>query len=218
MIGKEVYMVDYVRTPFSRARPRTPPRDAFSDIPGVELAAETLINMFDVRLKDKVEKKEVGEYIFGCGMPIGENFLASGKLALWLAKFPNEIPAFATERQCGSGMTALHHGVMDIAMGYCDTVLITGMESQTREPMHNNKNLSFNTKVVDPRSRWYNGDLDIITGMVMIQTAQKLWEEESDHFSKEDMDKIGARSHRLAAEAQEAGFFKDEIVPIMAHE
>src|SRR6056297_1269587 len=116
MIGKEVYLVDYVRTPFSRARPRKPERDVFSDYFGVELAALTIKNMFEDRLNGKVPKKHVGEYLFGCAMPYWENTLFSGKTALWLAQFPNEIPAIALERQCGSGMTAMHHGIMDIAM------------------------------------------------------------------------------------------------------
>ena len=36
-------------------------------------------------------------------------------------------------------------------------------------------------------------------------------------FTKEDNDRFSVRSHNLAAKAQEDGFFKGEIVPIMAH-
>ena len=51
----------------------------------------------------------------------------------------------------------------------------------------------------------------------MLQTAQKLYEQEVPKFTKEDMDKYGARSHNLTIENQENGWFKDELVPIMGH-
>ena len=51
----------------------------------------------------------------------------------------------------------------------------------------------------------------------MLQTAQKLHEMNADIFSKEDNDRFSVRSHQLAGKAQEDGFFKDEIVPIMGH-
>ena len=72
-------MVDYVRTPFSRARPRKPERDAFSDIPGVRLVASTLNNMIDERLKGKVTRDEVDHFIMGNAFQLGDNFAVSGK-------------------------------------------------------------------------------------------------------------------------------------------
>ena len=59
---KEVYLVDYIRTPFSRARPRTPKRDAFSEISGTRLVSETFNNLFDVRLKDKITRDARSRY------------------------------------------------------------------------------------------------------------------------------------------------------------
>ena len=49
----EVYITDYVRTPFSRSRPKSRARSAFSEIRGDQLAGLTLRNMFEVRLKGK---------------------------------------------------------------------------------------------------------------------------------------------------------------------
>ncbi len=217
MALNDVYMVDYVRTPFSRARPRKPERDAFSDIPGVRLVAATLNNMMDVRLKDKVTRDEVDQFILGSAMQLGDNVTVSGKWALWEARFPHTVPAFTTERQCGSGMTAMHQAFMSIAMGYEDTVIASGFEHQTREPMHNNRHLIVDFAVANPMSSWYNPDLDVMGSMSMLVTAQKLFEMNVDKFTKEDMDKYGVRSHNLAEQAIDAGFFKDEIVPVLGH-
>jgi len=51
----------------------------------------------------------------------------------------------------------------------------------------------------------------------MLQTAQKLYEQEVPKFTKEDLDKFGVRSHNLAVKSHEDGYFKDEIIPIEGH-
>jgi len=210
-------MVDYVRTPFSRARPRKTERDAFSDIPGVRLVATTLNTMMDERLTGKVSRDEVDQFIMGNAFQVGDNITFSGKLALWEAKFPHETPAFLVERQCGSGMTAMHQAFMNIKLGYEDITICSSFEHQTREPMHNNKHLLPDIASALPMSQWYNSDLDFMGSLNMLVTAQKLYEMNIDHFTKEDMDKYGVRSHNLAEEALNSGYFKDEIVPILGH-
>ncbi len=213
----DVYLVEYVRTPFSRARPRKPERDAFSDISGTKLVAETLNYMFDKKLDGKLNKKDVDSFILGNAMQVGSNFPISGKIPLWLAGFPHEIPAYSIDRQCGSGMTALHQGFMSIAQGYESCVIASGFEHQTMEPMHNNRHVIPEAAMAHPWSRWNNKDLDFFTSVNMIQTAQKLYEQEIDHFTKEDLDNYGCRSHNLAEKAINDGFFKGEICPILGH-
>ena len=44
---KEVVMVDYARTAFSRSRPKQPERDVFGVIRGDELLAELWMKFFD---------------------------------------------------------------------------------------------------------------------------------------------------------------------------
>ena len=59
---KEVWLIDYARTPFSRSRPTQPERDVFGEIRGDALLAELLMKFFDEKLADKgVEKKDIGE-------------------------------------------------------------------------------------------------------------------------------------------------------------
>lgn len=214
---QDVYLVDYVRTPFSRARPRSPHRDAFSEIPGVRLVAETLNNLMDVRLNDKIQRSEIDQFIMGCGYQFGDNYAISGRIPLFLAKFPDTTPAFMTERQCGSGMTALHQAFMSIKLGFEDIVIASSFEHQTREPMHNNKHIQLDLAVGNPMSKWYRPDMDFFGAMSMIQTAQKLYELRIDQFTKEDLDKYGVRSHNLAEKYLEKGFFEDEITPILGH-
>jgi acetyl-CoA C-acetyltransferase len=57
---------------------------------------------------------------------------------------------------------------------------------------------------------------DMMTTMNMGLTAEKLFSQTD--FTKEDMDRWGARSHQRAAKAQAEGFFEDEILPIEAEQ
>ncbi len=214
----DVYLVDYIRTPFSRARPRTPLRDAFHEISGTRLVAETFNNMLDVRLKNKVLREEIDHILMGQATNFGKNFSFSGRLAAFLARFPDKIPAVSLDRQCGSGMTAMHQAFMQIKLGYDDIILATAFEHHTQEPMHNNPHISPDLSVGNPMSSWNNPDADLFTAGSMIQTAQKLFEMRMDVFTKEDLDQYGVRSHNLAEKYTEAGFFKGEIVPILGHE
>ena len=44
---KEVWLIDYARTAFSRSRGKQPERDVFGEIRGDELLAELLMKFFD---------------------------------------------------------------------------------------------------------------------------------------------------------------------------
>ena len=50
---KEVWLIDYARTAFSRSRGKQPERDVFGEIRGDELLAKLLINLFYEKLADK---------------------------------------------------------------------------------------------------------------------------------------------------------------------
>jgi acetyl-CoA C-acetyltransferase len=60
-----------------------------------------------------------------------------------------------------------------------------------------------------PEHQKYN----LKTGLSMIQTAQKLWEQNPD-ITREDMDQFSLDSHAKAIKAREEGFFDEEILPI----
>ncbi|MBN1803307.1 MAG: acetyl-CoA C-acyltransferase [Candidatus Lokiarchaeota archaeon] len=224
---KDVYMVDYIRTPFSRSRPGNRNGSAFSELRGEQLVAFTLRNMFEERLKGKVEKNEISEFLLGCSLPIGSNWAYAGRNALFAGNMPYTVPSVVFDRQCGSAMAAMHHGMMEIMLGYADTILVSGMEHMYKEPMQFELQKHWIPPVYlvmesfnGTPNPWYRHDVDITTSLQMVQTAQKLLEEEvkSDRpFTREEMDRWGVRSHELAAKALKEGYFKDELLPVMAH-
>jgi len=212
---KEIWLVDYARTAFSRSRPAQPERDVFGEIRGDALLAELLMKFFDGRVADKgIEKKDIEEVSVGVAAGVLENWTYGGRIPLFLAGFPFEVPSFFIDRQCGSAGSGMHVDIMEIMTGQIKTALATGFEHMTRV---RGKGTDPNISTAKKDSIFYRPDLDLQTTFNMLQTAQKLYEEEVPKFTKEDLDKFGVRSHNLAVKSHEDGFFKGEIIPIEGH-
>ncbi len=218
---KDVYMVDYVRTPFSRSRPGNRERSAFSEVTSDMLVGYTLRNLFEERLKGKLNPEEVSEFGLGCSFQVGTNWAYTGRNAWFAGGMPYTVPSIAFDRACGSSMTAMHHGIMSIQTSNADIFIASGVEHMYLEPM----DLAHQKCIKGPGhlivkkegNQWYRGDIDIMTGYNMIQTAQKLAELEHSHITRQMMAEFAVKSHEWASNALEEGFFKGEIVPVMGH-
>jgi len=214
---KEVWLIDYARTAFSRSRPRQPERDVFGEIRGDELLATLLMKFFDEKLADKgITKEDVDEITVGSAMGVGENWSYGGRNSTFLADFPFRASSVFLDKQCGSAGAGMHMGIMEIMTGFSKCVLSTGVEHMTRVSMQNT-HITPNLKIIDKKSEWYRPRQDFMVTSNMLQTAQKLYEQEIPAFTKEDMDKIGVRAHNLTVKNAEEGWFKGEIIPIEGH-
>ena len=212
---KKVWLVDYARTAFSRSRSTQPERDVFGEIRGDELLAELLMKFFDGKLAEKgIKKSDIEEVSIGVASGVLENWTYGGRGPLFLAGFPYEVPSFFIDRQCASAGSGMHVGIMEIMTGNSNCVLTTGFEHMTRvRGIGIDRNYSTENK----ESKFYRPELDLQTSFNMLQTAQKLYEEEIPRFTKEDLDKFGVRSHNLAIKSQEDGYFRGEIIGIEGH-
>jgi len=206
---RDVVLVDYLRTPISRSRPNQPERDVLHNIPADHLLALVLK---EVIARAKFDPNEIDELIVGCANQVKENFPYGGRHAVFLACLPETVAAMAVDRQCGSSMTSVHIGAMEIMTGNSDIVIAAGMEHMTRIPRGTDltrKKRELEDENLYPDQAKY----DLKTGFTMIQTAQQLWEQNPD-ISREDMDMWSITSHERAIKAREEGFFDGEILPI----
>ncbi|MFX0142142.1 MAG: acetyl-CoA C-acyltransferase, partial [Candidatus Hodarchaeota archaeon] len=212
---KEVWIIDYARTAFSRCRPRQPERDVFGDRRGDELLADLLIKFFDEKLADKgIERKDIEEVSIGVAAGVLESWTYGGRTPLFLSGFPVHVPSFSIDRQCASAGSGMNLIALKVMTGMAKCVLATGFEHMGRDRGEGAKP---NLNVIVKKSKYYREDLDMTTAFNMLQTAQKLYEQEVPTFTKEDMDKFGVRSHNLTVKSQEAGWFKGEIIPVEGH-
>ncbi len=149
-----------------------------------------------------------------------------------LAGLPLEVPAFNTNRQCGSSMETFHRITMGIMTGTIDCGISLGIErmgrglgggggpARTRVTEFNPNVLKMNDV---QRNMAHDHDdvfsvpfpdyiLDSPPMQAMIQTAQNA--AECYGISREALDAFSAESHRRTHEAHESGIYKDEIIPL----
>ena len=169
---RDAYVADYLRLPFSRARPSQPERDVYNSL-RMDQALCLLIKRILERTAFRPE--EVGDVITGCAFQTGENWLYGGRHPVLLAGLPVSVPSMGMDRACASSMNAAAEGAMEIMTGNSDVVLAGGMEHLTHIPMANNPALAPNTRLLT-RPEYMKYQMN--AGYSMGLTAEKLAEEE----------------------------------------
>jgi acetyl-CoA C-acetyltransferase len=208
---KEVVIAGYLRTAQSRSRPRDPERDWFHKMRGDDLLAQLMPAL--MRRLD-LKPAELDDFITGCAMGVSENWTYGGRFPVFLANFPETLPAKFVDQQCGSSMAAIHVGYMEVATGNADIVMASGFEHMTRVPMGASPEAISPNMALMSDAKYKHWDF--ATTMSMGLTAEKLFSQ--THCTKEDMDAWGVRAHQLATKAQEEGFFDAEILPVEAEQ
>jgi acetyl-CoA acetyltransferase family protein len=209
---REAVIVDYLRSAFSRSRPREPEKDAFN---GLRMDVVTGALIKELIKRTKIKPEQINDVLVGTAFPVGEQWVYGGRSVIFEAELPFEVPGEQIDRQCGSSMSTIHTGAMEIMLGYSDIVIACGLEHMTHVPMPGpGIDLSKMMRspnpalITDPRFKKY----DFLTTINMGLTAEKLFSETD--FTREDMDKWALRSHQLAVKALAEGYFKGEIMPI----
>jgi acetyl-CoA C-acetyltransferase len=130
------------------------------------------------------------------------------------AGIPIEAPAFTVNKVCGSGLKAVALGAQAIAAGEAEVIVAGGIESMTNAPYLVSKARwgirMGDEPLVDSMLR--DGLLDPWTGVHMGITAENVAERFG--ISRAEQDAFASESVRRALHAIEAGYFRDEIVPI----
>ncbi len=216
---REAVIVDFQRTAFSRSRPREPERDVFNNLRVDDLSADL---MKEIVKRTKINPGEINEVVVGAARALGEQSPFGGRNVVFLSELPLTVAAHYVDRQCGSSMTSVDNGAMEIMCGYADVTMAVGMEHMTHLPMGGGGPVA----PVDPNNppKPWDGPnwklfrdpklahLQLGVAMNMGMTAEKLAQHAG--ISREEMDKFAYRSHRLAAKAIADGYFKDEIMPV----
>jgi len=127
---------------------------------------------------------------------------------------PIEKPAYTVNRLCGSGFQSIVNGVQDIETGFAQISLTGGVENMSAYP-HIVRGLRFGVPLgTDPKmedSLW-NGLTDTYCGLPMALTAEKLGAQ--FNLTRDEVDAFAVRSQKLWKEAQDAGRFKEELIPV----
>ena len=156
---------------------------------------------------------QVDEVIMGCVVSAGLGQAPARQAAL-KAGLPPEVSALTINMVCGSGLRAVALASQAIQLGDAEYVVAGGMESMSNIPyaipgardgykMGNQTaiDLMIHDGLWCPFENWHMGN----TGEIVAEKYQ---------ITREEQDNFAFNSHRKAHEAQQAGRFTDELIPI----
>src|ERR687896_2673691 len=196
-MSREAVIVEAVRTPLGKRNGK------LKDWHPVDLLAEVLNETI---ARSGIDASVVDDVICGCVSQVGEQSLNVGRNAWLAAGLPEEVPATTVDRQCGSSQQAAHFAAQGVISGAYDVAIACGVESMTRVPMGSSastQGFPFSERLM---SRYEGG---LVPQGISSEIIAERWE-----LKREDLDKLGARSHESAGQATQSGAFKNEIFPI----
>jgi acetyl-CoA C-acetyltransferase len=133
------------------------------------------------------------------------------------AGVPVGVPALLVQRLCTSGFEAILQAADQLTLGKADKVLCVGTESMSRNPIaaYNHRG-GFKMGQVEFKDFLWEATLDTAPNSRMGETAEEL--AKRYQITREDTDAFAAMSFGRALQAREAGYFKEEVVPLVSEE
>ena len=206
----EAVIVDGLRTPIGKHR------GGLSGVRPDDLAARALEALLE---RQPDARDAVEEVVFGDTNQAGEDNRNVARMASLLAGLPYEVSGATVNRLCGSGLEAVIQAARAVRLGDHEVVLAGGVESMSRAPY------AF-AKADEPFPRRPPQVFDTSLGwrfpnpkmaerfplLGMGETAENV--AERHEITREAQDAFAARSHARALEAEKAGRFTAERIPI----
>ncbi|MEF9907130.1 thiolase family protein [Streptomyces sp. P9-A2] len=206
------YLYAAARTPFGKFS------GALAEVRPDDLAAVAVTGT--LAKTPGLDPAEIDDVVWGNANGAGEDNRNVGRMAVLLAGLPTSVPATTVNRLCGSSLDAAIIASRAIETGDADIVLTGGVESMTRAPW----------VLPKPSRAFPAADVTAVSttlGWRLVnQRMPKEWtvslgeanEQLGERFTiaRERQDAFAARSHNLADDAWNAGFYDDLVVPVVA--
>ncbi|WP_313297341.1 acetyl-CoA C-acetyltransferase [Diaphorobacter sp.] len=203
-MSEDIVIVSAVRTPVGKFG------GSLAKVPATDLGALVIKEALQ---RANVPLDQVGEVIMGqvLAAGAGQNPARQAMIKAGVAK---ETPALTINAVCGSGLKAVMLAAQAVATGDSEIVVAGGQENMSasahvlpnsRDGMRMGDWKLVDTMIVD-------GLLDAYNHYHMGITAENVAKQ--FEVSREQQDALALASQKKAAAAQDAGRFKDEIVPV----
>jgi acetyl-CoA acyltransferase len=204
------YLYDAVRTPFGRFN------GAFAGVRPDDLACYVITALLE--RNPRLDATAVDEVILGNANGAGEDNRNLGRMASLLAGLPVTVPATTVNRLCGSSLDAAMIASRSIETGDAKIIIAGGAESMTRSPW----------VLMKPDRPFPAGDITAVSTAlgwrlinkrmpaewtVSLGEANEQLQEKLD-ISRERQDAFAFRSHQLAHQAWEDGFYDDLVARV----
>jgi len=206
----EAYVYAAVRTPFGRLG------GALATVRPDDLAAQVIMAL--MARAPRLAPEAVDEVVWGNANGAGEDNRNVARMATLLSGLPASVPGTTVNRLCGSSLDAAMIASRAIEVGDAEVILTGGVESMSRAPWVLPKperafpandvtavSTALGWRLVNPRmpSAW-----TVSLGEANEQLADDLG------ISRRRQDEFAARSHRLADQAWQEGFYDGLVEPV----
>jgi acetyl-CoA C-acetyltransferase len=201
---EDVFVLSAVRTPIGKYG------GGLASVPACDLAAKVVREAVG---RADVSADDVGHLVFGNVIHTEVRDMYISRVAALNGGLNKETPALTVNRLCGSGMQAIVSAAQAIMLGDCEVAVAGGAESMSRAPYWL------------PGMRWGQRMNDGVATDPMVGALSDPFdachmgvtaENVAADFgvSRADQDALAAESHRRAAAATAAGYFKEQILPV----
>src|SRR5918996_1732534 len=189
---REAVIVASSRTPLAKSG-----RGSFNLTRPDDLAAHAIKHV--LTKVPQVNPDEIEEVILGCGQPHGPQGHNIARVAALRAGLPVTTPGVTVNRFCNSGLQAIVQAAHMVVQEGLEAAIGGGVESITMMQ----RDSSPNPWVKEHYPGLY---------MTMGETAEVV--AKRHNVSREAQDELALVSQQRIADAQQRGFFKDEIAPM----
>ena len=204
MTQREVVVVSGVRTAIGDFG------GALKDFSPTDLGARVVR---EVLSRANVSGEDVGHVVFGNVIQTEPKDMYLARVAALNGGVAQHAPALSVNRLCGSGLQAIISAAQAILLGDTDVAIGAGAESMSRAP-YLAPAARFGQRMGDARL------IDMMLGALhdpfdaihMGVTAENVAAKYG--ISREMQDELALESHRRAARAIEAGYFKEQILAL----
>ena len=184
---------------------------SLAKIPAPELGATVIKALLE---RTGVGADQIGEVIMGQVLAAGSG-QNPARQAMMKAGIAKETPALTINAVCGSGLKAVMLAAQAVAWGDSEIVIAGGQENMSASPhvlmgSRDGQRMG-DWKMVD--SMIVDGLWDVYNQYHMGITAENV--AKAHGVTREQQDALALASQQKAAAAQDAGKFKDEIVPVV---
>ena len=175
-----------------------------------ELGATVLKALLE---RSGLSSEQIGEVILGQVLTAGSGQNAA-RQAVIKAGFSHGVPAMTINKVCGSGLKAVMLAAQAIRDGDSDIVIAGGQENMSASP-----HVLLGSRDGQRMGDWKMADTMIVDGLWDVYnqyhmgiTAENVARKYG--ITRDAQDALALGSQQKAAAAQEAGRFKEEIVPV----
>jgi acetyl-CoA C-acetyltransferase len=184
---------------------------SLSDVHPADFGSQVLRALLE---ETKIDPSKIDEVLVGNILPAGLGQGLARQISI-KSGIPSSVPAYGVNMVCGSGMKTVMNGYANIMLGFHDVVVAGGAESMTNTPYLVPGKVRTGVKMGEQPLRdhmLYDALTDAFEGYHMGITAENIVEKFG--LTREEQDTFAWNSQLRARTADDAGKFKDEIVPI----